>query len=80
MKYLGMVLWWGAGLVTWVIMILNLFSWWGVLGVIAGVIFFPGVIAFPFLYWLMESAFPIIYFIIWGVGIAGFIISSFFSE
>lgn len=70
-------MWVGAGIVTWFFMMGSLYTWWGGLGILGGIILAPGVILFPFLYWLMEGAFPIMYFGVWAVGILGLIIASF---
>jgi hypothetical protein len=63
-----------SGAVTWIFMMLALIQWWGLLGFIASFIFTPGVVVFPFIYWVVENQFPTSYFIAWGVGIVGFII------
>ncbi len=63
-----------SGAITWIFMMLALIQWWGLLGFIASFIFTPGVIVFPFIYWVVENQFPTSYFIAWGVGIVGFVI------
>jgi hypothetical protein len=63
-----------SGAITWIFMMLALIQWWGLLGFIASFIFTPGVIVFPFIYWVVENQFPTSYFIAWGVGIVGLII------
>ena len=63
-----------SGAVTWIFMMLALIQWWGLLGLIASFIFTPGVVIFPFIYWVVENQFPTGYFIAWGVGIVGLII------
>jgi hypothetical protein len=63
-----------SGAVTWIFMMLALIQWWGLLGFIASFIFTPGVVIFPFIYWVAENQFPITYFVSWGVGIVGLII------
>ena len=60
-----------SGAVTWLFMMLALIQWWGFLGFIASFIFTPGVVVFPFVFWLVENQFPTNYFIAWGVGIVG---------
>jgi hypothetical protein len=80
MKTIGKVLWYGAGIITWFIMMSSMYQWWGGLGLLGGFVFVPGVVLFPFIYWLVEGAFPIMYFVIWAIGVFGFIISSFSGE
>jgi len=63
-----------SGAVTWIFMMLAPIQWWGLLGFIASFIFTPGVVIFPFIYWVVENQFPTSYFIAWGVGFVGLII------
>jgi len=63
-----------SGAITWIFMMLALIQWWGLLGFIASFVFTPGVVIFPFVYWVVENQFPTSYFIAWGVGIVGLII------
>jgi hypothetical protein len=63
-----------SGAVTWIFMMLALMQWWGLLGFIASLIFTPGVVIFPFVFWVVENQFPTNYFIAWGVGIVGLVI------
>jgi len=37
-------------------------KWLGVLGVILGFLFTPGVVIFPIIYWVIEGEFPTFYF------------------
>lgn len=80
MKDLGKVMWMGSGAVLWFLMMNNLYQWWDVGGVIAGFILAPGVVVFPLLYWFKEGVFPVMYFIIWGIGVVGLFISRDSSE
>ena len=63
-----------SGLVTWLFMMFALIHWWGVLGFFASFFLTPGIVIFPFVFWLVENQFPTTYFISWGVGILGLII------
>ena len=63
-----------SGAITWIFMMLALIQWWGLLGFIASFIFTPGVVIFPFVFWVVENHFPASYFIAWGVGIVGLVI------
>ena len=63
-----------SGAITWIFMMFALIQWWGLLGFIASFVFTPGVVIFPFVYWVVENQFPINYFIAWGIGIIGLIV------
>lgn len=63
-----------SGVITWVFMMLALIQWWGLLGLVASFVFTPGVVVFPFIFWIVENQFPTTYFIAWGIGILGLII------
>ena len=63
-----------SGAITWIFMMLALIQWWGLLGFIASFILTPGVVVFPFVYWVVENQFPTNYFIAWGIGIIGLIV------
>ena len=73
----AMLLVMASGTVTWIFMLLALIHWWGGLGIVASFFLTPGVVIFPFVYWIVENQFPLIYFIAWGVGIFGLIIGAF---
>ncbi|MDP3792208.1 MAG: hypothetical protein Q8Q89_00565 [bacterium] len=76
MKNLGKFMWFCSGVVLWFFMMSNFYQWWNIEGVIAGFILVPGVVVFPLLYWFKEGIFPIMYFIIWGIGVVGLLIAS----
>jgi hypothetical protein len=63
-----------SGAITWIFMMLALIQWWGLLGFIASFVFTPGVVIFPFVYWVVENQFPTNYFIVWGIGIVGLVV------
>jgi len=44
------------------------FRWWGLTGAIAGVMFFPLAVLFPFIYLFVEG-FSLFYFGLWAVGL-----------
>lgn len=45
------------------------YQWQGVLGALIGLFTSPGFVIFPFIYWVVEDAFPVRYFIMWGISI-----------
>jgi hypothetical protein len=65
-----------SGLLTWLFMMFALIHWWGLLGFFASFIFTPGVVIFPFAFWIVEHQFPTTYFLAWGLGIFGLIVMS----
>ena len=60
-----------SGLLTWIFMMIALINWWGLIGFVASFIFTPGVIIFPFIFWIVENQFPVAYFSAWGLGLLG---------
>ena len=73
---IGGLLFLSSGVLTWLFMMITLIHWWGGIGFIASFILTPGVCIFPIVYWIVEHHFPILYFLIWGVGIVGLIIGA----
>ena len=63
-----------SGLVVWLFMMFALINWWGLLGFFASFLFTPGVVIFPFVFWLVENQFPTNYFIAWAIGIVGLLV------
>ena len=64
-----------SGLYTVFVGLINIFKWWGLVGVVIALILAPltGAI-FPFIYWIKESLFPTFYFVVWGFGILAIIL------
>jgi len=73
---LGGLLFLASGALTWLFMMLTLIHWWGGLGFIASFILTPGIFIFPIVFWIVEHDFPLLYFLIWGVGIVGLVIGA----
>jgi hypothetical protein len=71
LKIMGMICFYGSGLAMFFFWWSALEDWLGFFGWIISIIFCPGIVIFPFIYWLVEGAFPLLYFQIWGVGILG---------
>ena len=69
-----------SGVITWLFMMAALVQWWGLLGFVAAFVLTPGVVIFPFVYWIVEGQFPTIYFLAWGIGIVGLVINSIGSK
>lgn len=64
------------GLVLWVFYVMTWIDWWGGFGLLVGVLTMPGLVIFPFLYWIVENQFPWNYFSLWAAMIAFGIMSS----
>lgn len=54
----------------------SLTNWFGPIGFVVGVLTTPGTVIFPLIYWFIEGVFPVGYFLLWGVGLAGMFIAS----
>ena len=63
-------------LIPWVFYVMTWIDWWGGFGLVVGVITVPGVVIFPFLYWIVENQFPWNYFAMWAGIIALFALSA----
>lgn len=74
MKYFGIGLFFLAGIIMYIIEIVNFNSWWGLDGIVIGVIVAPLAVLFPFIYWIKVGIFPFFYFIIWAAGLLGLFI------
>ena len=48
-----------------------LIDWLGFLGYIVWPLFTPGVIIFPFIYWMVEGHLPGMYLFFWLIGVVG---------
>ena len=64
-----------AGLVLWVTYVMQWIDWWGGFGLVVGILTMPGLVVFPFLYWIVENRFPWNYFGLWLVMIASYAMS-----
>lgn len=58
-----------VGVVLWIGYVLTWVEWQGFLGLLIGVFTLPGVVIFPFLYWLVENEFPVRYFALWAASV-----------
>lgn len=79
-KVIGYLMWISAGIFMLVFWIMAMNKWLGFLGIILALIFTPGVVIFPIVFWIVEGVFPGFYFIVWGVGIVGLIIGGISSS
>ena len=74
LRPVGLLLWISMGLVMTYFWFITLADWLGPIGFVVGVVLVPGAVIFPGIYWLVEGVFPAIYFICWGIGLAGMMI------
>ena len=58
------------GLALWIAYAATWTRWQGGLGFLIGVFTAPGLIIFPFVFWMVENSFPVNYFLLWLVGLA----------
>ncbi|MFC1782732.1 hypothetical protein ACFL02_03995 [Planctomycetota bacterium] len=70
-KILGYIILYGAGLIMFVFWFGAMSDWLGCFGGVLAIILCPGVIIFPLVYWIVEGAFPVFYFVMWGIGLIG---------
>lgn len=75
LRIVGYILWVGSGILTFIFWFIAMSHWLGFLGVILSFVLSPGIVIFPIIFWIVEGVFPITYFIIWGIGILGLIIT-----
>lgn len=59
-----------SGFLMFICVIYWFFRWWGLGGAIAGVMFFPLAVLFPFIYLFIEG-FSLFYFGLWAVSLIG---------
>ena len=75
-KIVGYIIWIVSGILMFIFWISAMSKWLGLLGTIIALILSPGLIIFPMVFWIVEGVFPVFYFIMWGIGIIGLIITS----
>ena len=74
-KAIGGTLWIGSGLLLFFYWFLAMGHWLGLIGSILAFLVAPGVVIFPIVFWIVEGIFPTTYFVYWGIGLVGMIIS-----
>lgn len=74
-KIIGFLIWIGAGILMFIFWLSAMSNWLGFLGVILSFVLSPGLVIFPIVFWIVEGVFPVFYFIVWGIGIVGLIIT-----
>lgn len=68
-----------SGLLMWLFQMYWFLEWWGLLGIITGLMLPPLASLFPFIYWWQES-FPVAYILIWLAGFMGLLIGGILSR
>lgn len=66
----------GAGILMFIFYFLALTKWLGILGSFLSFILAPGIVLFPFVFWIVEDMFPSFYFILWAIGMVGVVIAA----
>lgn len=79
-KVIGYVMWIGAGLLMFGFWMIAMSKWLGFIGTVLGIIFSPGLVIFPIVFWIVEGTFPAFYFIVWGLGLVGLLIAGLSTE
>ena len=74
-KVIGYLIWIGAGILMFIFWLMAMSNWLGLLGTILAFVLTPGLVIFPIIFWIVEGVFPAFYFIVWGIGIVGLIIT-----
>jgi len=80
MRVIGQIIGWiillGSGLLMFYYWFAAIIGWVGLFwGIVIAIFVSPGVVVFPFVFWIIEGIFPTTYFILWGVGIIGMILA-----
>lgn len=74
-KIIGYLLWISAGILMFIFWFSAMSKWLGFIGGILALVFSPGLVIFPIIFWIVERVFPTFYFIVWGIGIIGLVIA-----
>ena len=74
-KVIGMAMYIISGILMFIFWLISMKMWLGFLGVVIAIIFCPGLVIFPIVFWIVEGVFPTMYFIMWGAGILGIFIA-----
>ena len=75
LKVLGYILFFGSGLYLYVMSLIFYYSLWGLLGLIIAIVVFPAAEIFPIVLWIISKQFPLIIFLIWGIGWIGMVLA-----
>jgi hypothetical protein len=67
MQLAGVIVMLCTGLALFAFWMIALWTWLGLLGIFLGIIFSPGLVIFPFIFWLVEGEVPWLYFGLWAV-------------
>jgi len=76
MKWVGMGLFFLAGLIMYISEVVFFSQWWGFTGLVVGFLAAPVAALFPFIYWFKVGIFPTFYFVLWGIGLLGLVFGS----
>lgn len=74
-KVIGYAMWIISGILMFIFWMGAMMHWLGGLGFILGLLLAPGLVIFPIVFWIVEGVFPTVYFVMWGIGIVGLIIT-----
>ena len=80
LRVVGTIMWYGAGLFMFIFWFGAMSNWLGCFGSFLAILFCPGLVIFPIIFWIVEGVFPVTYFAIWGLGLLGMFICALCSE
>lgn len=76
-KLIGYAMWIISGILMFIFWMGAMIHWLGTFaGFFLGLLLSPGLVIFPIIFWIKEGVFPTMYFIFWGIGIIGLIITA----
>jgi len=67
----GLAVWILSSFILWLMWLITWVDWLGGFGILIAIFATPGLVIFPFIYWIVENTFPFEYFLLWiiaGVG------------
>lgn len=70
-RVVGVLVMLAAGLALFVFWMMALWDWLGAVGILLGIILSPGLVVFPFVFWLVEGEVPWLYFGLWAMSWVG---------
>ncbi len=76
LKVIGMILFYGIGTYLYIISLIFYYGMWGFIGLIIAIFVFPAAEIFPIVLWIITKEFPLLLFVLWGIGWFGMVLVS----
>ena len=70
LRIIFIISFWACSLLIFGFWVVTLKMWLGFFGVVLAFMLSPGILIFPFIFWIVEGVFPVLYFILWGINIS----------